>query len=154
MSFLLFVNDVVECCSEFAHQEGLTLYLLELVWSEVVPFHAEPTCQLTHVLFCNHHLLVFLKHLGSVLGQRIDEFELSHRHLLACCTKFVHSRAEVTECAAKAYDEQVCIILVAQHLEVWHLNLVYLFLTQASHEVVVLWVCRDSTSLVVFLQTT
>ena len=55
--------------------------------------------------------------------------------------------------ASEAYDEEVSIVFVAEDLKVWHRYLVYLLLSEVSHEVVVLRVSRDGASLVVLLQS-
>ena len=60
---------------------------------------------------------------------------------------------EVSVGATKAYDEEVGIVFVTQHFEVRHLNLIDFLLTELCHQVVVLWIRRDSTRLVVLLQT-
>ena len=54
---------------------------------------------------------------------------------------------------AEANDEQVGIVYVALHLEVWHLDIGNLLLAQARHQVVVLRIRRDGSRLRVFLQS-
>ena len=132
----------------------MTLHLVELVGREVIHFHAEPASKLTHVLFGHNHLLVLAQHGCGVLRQRVDVLEVGEGHLLALGTEFVHCSVEVSVGAAKANDEEVGIVLVAQHFEVGHLNLVDFLLTQMSHQVVVLGVGGNGTRLVVLLQAT
>ena len=64
---LLLVNYFFEGIDEFLDYEGLTLYLVELVGYETVDLHAEVGCQLTHVLFGYHHLLVLLQYSTSAV---------------------------------------------------------------------------------------
>ena len=61
---------------------------------------------------------------------------------------------EVSVCTTETNDEELCIINITYNLKVRNLNVVDLSLTLACHKVVVLWICRDSTCLVVLLKTT
>ena len=56
-------------------------------------------------------------------------------------------------CSAKAYDEQVGILAVAQHFQIGHGNILNLLRTLAGHQVVVLGIGTDDTCLVVLFQS-
>ena len=75
-------------------------------------------------------------------------------HFLALCAHLFHSRAEVTVCSSEAYYEEFRVFNVAYHLKVRHLYVVYLCLTLARHEVVVIGGGRYCAGLVVLLQST
>ena len=72
---------------------------------------------------------------------------------MAFGAQLVHGGVQVAVCATEAYNEQVGVILVAQHLQVGYLYVVNLLLTQAGHQVVVLRVGGDGPRLVVLLQS-
>ena len=71
---------------------------------------------------------------------------------MALGPQFVHGRVQVAIGTSEAHDEQVGIVLVAQHLKVGHLDVVHLLLAQARHQVVVLGVGADGTGLVVLFE--
>ena len=99
---LLLVNNLCECIDEFFDDEGLTLDLIELVGNKVVDLHAEVGGELTHVLFGHHHLIIFSKHVGRVLRQRVQVLEVRLGHLVALGTQFVHRRVQMAVGRAEA----------------------------------------------------
>ena len=74
-------------------------------------------------------------------------------YLLALCSHLVHSSTEVSVSSAEAHDEKLCIVRIADNFKVWHDYVVYLLLTLAGHQVVVVRIGRDGACLVVFLQS-
>ena len=80
--------------------------------------------------------------------------EVGLSHLVALGTELIHSRAQMTVSRTEAHNQQIGIVHVTIHLEVGHLDIGNLLLAQTCHQVVVLGIGRDGTSVRVLLQAT
>ena len=131
----------------------MSLDFIVLSGNESVHLHAKPTSQLTHVLLGHHHAWILAQYLFGILGQGVDILELCHCHLVSCGSQLIHGSMQVSVCTSKSYYEQVGILLVTQNFQVRNGYGVNLCLTLACHQIVVLGIGTDGSSLVVFLQS-
>ena len=127
--------------------------MVELIGNESVYFHTQVSGKLSHVLFCHHYFLVTFHHLRRILGQGVDELEVSESYLLTGCTKFVHRSVQVAVSTAETDNQQVGIVLIAFYFYVGYFDFGNLLGTQARHQVVVFRVGGDGACLIVLFQS-